>query len=181
MRRTIISLLIAAMAFSLCACSAGDEPAAHYEVKQTDGLNFSYTVYGNNGKVLDEGESQKEPVFASAGEDILRMTVQTGTGLSTNYAVFYDLKNGEVSDTYHYVLTAENGYVVCIEYTDGELFAVVDGLFENAPYHTELKLESAAAAADFTPEASIDASGNVTVTYPTADGNEATSTIELAK
>lgn len=58
---------------------------------------------------------------------------------------------------------------------------MVDGLFENAPYHTELKLESAAAAADFTPEASIDASGNVTVTYPTADGNEATSTIELAK
>ncbi len=181
MRRTITSLLIAAMAFSLCACGAGDKPAAYYEVKQTDGLNFSYTVYGTDGKVLDEGESQKEPVFTSAGEDILRMTVQTGTGLSTNYAVFYDLKNGDISDTYHYVLAAENGYVVCIEYKGGEHFAVVDGLFLNAPYHTELKLESAAAPAEFTPEASFDASGNVTVTYPTDDGKETTCSIELAR
>ncbi len=84
-----------------------------YKLVQNDDLTFKYYVFNTESEIVDSGSSIKTPSFELVGDHLMELCVQTGTGLSTNYAKYYDLNGSKISQIFHYVLTAKDNYVVC--------------------------------------------------------------------
>lgn len=125
------------------------------------------------GKVLFKNDDViRKPKINQIAVNVYELITQTGTGLSTNWAVYCDVKNSQTSEIYYYVLAAKENYVICGGYKNGERFIVVQEIFDTDGdrYYKEYKLEDASpVAADFAVDCKFDANGNAVVTYLTGD------------
>ena len=143
----------------------------HSMITQQANKKYSYEITDYKGKILDYEENlTREPKRQIVNTDVVGISVQTGTGLSTNYAKYYDLENGKISKTFYYVLAAEDGYVVYADYRDGEHYIVVQDIFDKEQYYKEYKLENVSpVAADFVVDGYFNTKGNVNITYLSGD------------
>ena len=123
-------------------------------ITQQADKTYSYEITDYKGRILDYKDNlTREPKRQIVSTDVVGISVQTGTGLSTNYATYFDLENSKISETFYYVLTAKDGYVVYGDYRDGEHFIVVQDIFDKEQYYKEYKLENVSpVAADFVVE-----------------------------
>ena len=139
----------------------------HSMITQQADQTYSYEITDYQGRILDyEDHLVREPKRQKVSMDIVGIRMQTGTGLSTNYAKYYDLENSKISETFYYVLAAEDGYVVCADYRDGEHYIVVQDIFDQAQYYQEYKLENVSpVATDFAVDGYFNAQGNINITY----------------
>ena len=143
----------------------------HSMITQRLDKTYSYEITDYKGRILDyEDNLTREPKRQIVNTDVVGISVQTGTGLSTNYAQYYDLENSEISKTFYYVLAAEDDYVVCADYRDGEHYIVVQDIFDKEQYYQEYKLENVSpVATDFVVDGYFDTKGNVNITYLSGD------------
>lgn len=139
----------------------------HSMITQQADKTFSYEITDYKGKILDyEDNLLREPKRQKVSTDVVGICIQAGTGLSTNYAKYYDLENSKISETFHFVLAAEDDYVVCADYRDGEHYIVVQDIFDKEQYYREYKLENVSpVAADFVVDGYFNSKGNVNITY----------------
>jgi len=139
----------------------------HSMITQQADKTYSYEITDYKGKILDcEDNLTREPKRQKVSTDVVGISVQTGTGLSTNYAKYYDLENSKISETFYYVLAAEDGYVVCADYRDDEHYIVVQDIFDKEQYYQEYKLENVSpVAADFVVDGYFNTKGNINITY----------------
>ena len=123
----------------------------------------------------------REPHRQYVSTDVVGICIQAGTGLSTNYAVYYDLKNGVISETFQYVLAAKNDFVVYADCRNGEHFIIAQNIFDKDRYYTEHQLENVSpVATDCAIDGYFDAQGSVIITYLTGeDYTETRLTIEI--
>ncbi|MBR5773413.1 MAG: hypothetical protein IKY44_01050 [Clostridia bacterium] len=144
-----------------------------YTLTKNDNNTYSYSFSDLEGKILFEnGDVWRLPKINQIADNIYGLVTQTGTGLSTNWAVYCDVKNSQTSDIYYYVLGAKENYVICGDYKNGEHFIVVQEIFDTDGdrYYKEYKLEDASpVAADFTVCCKFDTNGNAVVTYITGN------------
>lgn len=128
---------------------------------------YSYQITDYSGRVLGyEDNLTDSPERLHVSADVVGISVQTGTGLSTSYARFFDLENGKASETFHYVLAAKNSYVVYAEYRDGEHIIIVQDIFDKEQCYQEYKLENVSpVAADFAVGGYFGSNGSVNITY----------------
>ena len=140
-------------------------------ITQQADKTYSYEITDYKGRILDyEDNLTREPKRQKVSTDVVGISVQTGTGLSTNYATYFDLENSKISETFYYVLTAKDGYVVYGDYRDGEHFIVVQDIFDKEQYYKEYKLENVSpVAADFVVDGYFNTKGNVNITYLSGD------------
>lgn len=155
----------------------------HSMITQQADKTYSYEIIDYKGTVLDyEDNLTREPKQQKVSEDVVGICIQAGTGLSTNYATYYDLENSKISETFYHVLTAKDGYVVCADYRDGEYYIVVQDIFDKEHYYQEYKLENVSpVAADFVVDAYFNTDGNVNITYLSGEDYTKTNyTIEIS-
>ena len=155
---------------------------SHLTVTQELDNTYSYKVTDYKDRVLALEENlTKLPKQQYLQHDIVGICIQAGTGLSTNYATYYDLENSLISETFYYVLTAEDRYVVYADRRNDEHFIIVRDIFDKEQYYKEYKLENVSpVAADFAICGDFDSDGNIIITYLSRDDYKKTEyTIEL--
>ena len=144
---------------------------SHLIITRQADFTYSYEVTSYDGQVLASVDHMpREPHKHYVSPDVIGISIQAGTGLITNYATYFDLENGRVSETFYYVLTAKGDYVVCGDYNDGEPIIIVQNIFDKELYYKEYKLENVSpVASDFALDASFDTDGNINITYLSGD------------
>lgn len=187
--KNIFSILFVVLLCMLCAScvsekkDSGDKEIADlYSLTQNDDNTYSYTFADMYGNILFEKENTtREPKINMISANVYELITQTGTGLSTNWAVYCDVKNSKVSDTFYYVLGAKGDYVVCADYENGKCFIIVQNIFDKSAYYKTYELENISpVAADFALRCEFDGEGNATITYLTdEDYTESQITISI--
>ncbi len=144
MRRVL--LLIVFIAFSLSAC-IGSIDNSKIELVDTDSTypivimddqygtilfskgRYNYFVYGKNKEVIEKGESVTLPEIILLDDNILKFSLQTGTGKSTQWGFYYDIERGVKSNIFTCVYDESGGKVV---YGLKNKIVVRD-IFDNSP------------------------------------------------
>lgn len=149
---------------------------SHSMITQQADKTYSYEVMSYDGQVLASVDDlSMEPHRLYVNTDIIGISVQARTGLSTNQVTYFDLENGKVSKTFNYVLTAKYDYVVYADYKDGEHIIIVQNIFDKESYYKEYRLENVSpVASDFVIEGHFNTKENISITY--LSGNDYTET-----
>lgn len=117
----------------LCACTAQTQNAPtkasvtsavrvpqiiadedYYRITKTDG-GFQYIVYDNSGNVLAHGVATRPPEIGFISASVLRFSLQTGTGRSTQWSFYYDAATDRKSQTFQEVLDESGGKIAYVE------------------------------------------------------------------
>ena len=174
--RKLLALLLALFMLPtlLCACDNtdatdnNDSSNTSYTISTNEDLTYSYKIIANNGAVLFSDDcSPKEPKIDQISDNVLSATVQTGTGRSTNWAVFCDIANAKTSETFRYVLGAQDNYVFYVEFKDDHHLLVVQDIFDSSIYYKTYTLQDCSSFADPICELTFNSKGQATITYLT--------------
>lgn len=153
-----------------------------YRITQTASGVYDYQILDLNGNILlaEEGISGC-PEITISNNDIAQVMLQTGTGLSTNWAKYCDIMDGRVSETFHYVLGARGEYVVFVEYENNQHSIVVQNMFDKSAYYEAYPLDDASpVAADIVSDFKLEERGDAVITYyKGADYTETEITVEM--
>lgn len=142
---------------------------------------YSYEVEWRGGGILHAEQNIDRPVsFMVAGEDVLVIHGQAGTGVGARWAKFCDIRRGRVSDTYGSYLAAVDTRVAFIDNRTDAYHVFVCDAFEPNVYYTVCTLEglSVEDSADVVKDFALSEDGVLSVTYATADGDK-TVTIDM--
>lgn len=184
-KQKFFSLIAVSLIVTLLAAGCSAEPREQEQTPEPEYCNiddyytlinngdftYSYTLKDQNGNVLFEKQNTSRlPKTVQAAPAVFGIVTQTGTGLSTNWAVYCDVENSLVSEYFYYVLGAIDNYVVYADYMDGEHFIVIQDMFDGEGYYTKIKLKNVSSvAADFALGCRFDEEGNAIVTYLTGE------------
>lgn len=180
--RKALPILLAACIFLFSACTGEPAKQAAYSVSQNEDQTYSYKIYDQKGNVLfGDDRCPQEPRIEKVTDRVYSVTVQAGTGLSTNWAVFCDVENSRVSETFHYVLMAQGDYVVYVAREDGQTSIVVENIFDKVAYCKAYPLSGCSAVAgDVVLGAQPAGEGAAVISYLTGDNyTETTLTIQF--
>lgn len=181
MRKSLLVLLAACtVLFSACA----GEPAkqAAYSVYQNEDQTYSYKIFDRTGNVLfGDDRCPQEPRIEKVTDRVYSVTVQAGTGLSTNWAVFCDMESRRVSEPFHYVLMCQGDYVIYVARDNGQTSIVVENIFDKPAYCKAYPLSGCSAVAgDVVLGAQPAGEGAAVISYLTGDNyTETTLTIQF--
>ncbi len=169
-----LSLLVAL----LSAACAPESPKMenindYYTLTENGDGTYSYSMKDKAGNVLfEEKNVSKPPQTTQPAPAVFGLITQTGTGLSTNWAVYCDVENGKVSEHFHYVLGANDHYVVYAQYAEQGNFIIVQDIFDFEAYYTKTKPRMVSSvASDFAVDCRFDEAGNAIVTYLSGPDN----------
>ena len=142
MKKNLNFLLLILMLLCLMSCQKNKNIRDFYSIKQNDNYTYNYTVRDVRGKILgNETNLSRQPHLYEISESIVKASVQTGTGISTNIATYYDVYTGKVSETYQYVLGEfEENTVFAIRKEDGTQIVIQD-IFDREKYHMGIEIE----------------------------------------
>lgn len=144
-------------------------PLDMYSITQNEDLTYTYKVVDKNGNLLfSKDNATREPNVEEVNTYILGLKVQAGTGLSTNWAVYCDVENSKVSETFQYVLMAQGNYVIYANYENGEHSVIVQNIFDKSEYYKKHILPNCSpVAGDIVIDAKPNGEGIAVVTYLT--------------
>lgn len=142
-----------------------------FTLARNDGFTYSYRVVDVNGDLLFENKDyHREPKITVVAPTVYGLVTQTGTGLSTNWAVFCDVVNSKTSEYFQYVLAAKGEYVIYVDLIDSEPVIIVQNIFDKGLYYKEYSLEDPSpVAADIVTGCRFDSDGNAIATYYTGN------------
>lgn len=161
--------------------SGGDETSGHteatfdlaqcYSVTYNGDFTYCYQVTDQQGNVLlCDDHSAREPSIEQVDTNILGVTIQTGTGLSSNWAIYCDVEKGQISETFQYVLGAQGNYVIYVTYENKQHSIVVQDIFDKVAYCQTYLLENCSpVAADVVVSCAFNGNGTATITYLTGE------------
>ena len=120
--------------------------------------------------MFSKDNATREPKVEQVNTYILGLKVQTGTGQSTNWAVYCDVENSKVSEPFQYVLMAQGNYVIYADYEDGEHSIIVQNIFDKSEYYKKhILTDCSPVAGDIVIEAKPNGEGIAVVTYLTGN------------
>ena len=188
-KKSLLLILVGVLlCFMVAGCATKPDEKGYkditdlYTVTKNEDNTHSYSFADLNGNILFEKENVvREPKINMVSVNVYELITQTGTGLSTNWAVYCDVEKSKVSETFHYVLGAKGNYVVCADYEEGKHFITVQNIFDKSVYYKTYELENVSpVAADFALGCEFDSDNNVTITYLTGeDYTETKLTIDI--
>ena len=178
MRKYLFVFLALCLVLSFSACDAlnttsetEDSPPciSFYSISTNEDLTYSYQIVDKNGNVLfSDNHSQREPHIEQISDDVYSVTIQAGTGRSTNWAIYCDVENSKVSETFQYVLMAQGNYVIYANYEKGEHSVIVQNIFDKSEYYKKHILTNCSpVAGDIVIGAKPNGEGSAVVTYLT--------------
>lgn len=132
MQKMILSALLTAMLVIGNSC-AQKEPDTFFEVVY-EGEMYSYYIKDMHGNTLAEDISIDYPYITQKTEDIVCLWMQTGTGISTRWSRYFNIRTGEISPVYYgqtdcfgtMTSNTGNGCVVVSDIFTGKEIMMVD-------------------------------------------------------
>ena len=137
---------------------------------------YSYTITDYNGWVLDSVKNTEDILEKQiVTTDVIGLTHQTGTKLSTRQTTYYDLKNSKVSEKFTSVLAAQSSYVIYADYFDEKQYVVVQSIFDKSEYYAAYEITNTALIGnDFDAECELQEDRCAVITYLSEDGKTKT-------
>ena len=177
MRKYLFVFLALCLVLSFSACDAlnttsetedSSPRTSFYSISTNEDLTYSYQIVDKNGNVLfSDNHSQREPHIEQISDDVYSVTIQTGTGRSTNWAIYCDVENSRVSETFQYVLGAQGEYVFFADFNDGVHSLVVQNIFDSNIYQKTYTLKDCSSFADPIVGLSFKDNGKAIISYLT--------------
>ena len=132
--------------------------------KTEDGYYITFSDEAGN-VIYEDPCADREPRVTRLSSAIYELLSQTGTAISTNWAVYCNAKTGEVSHIFQFVLAATEEYVVYVTQEEGAAYVIVEGSFDRDLYQEKLPLAGVSAVEEFIVSCVFDEDGNAVVTY----------------
>lgn len=149
-KRLIITLcLINVLVLILSGCDGNYDINQLYKITDNGNFTYDYVIKDRYDNILisDKNVSRK-PKVNVINEDLLSISVQTGTGISTRWTIYCDVNSGNVSDTYYSVLGEYEENVVFANYDNGRHSVIIQDIFNKGEYLKEVVLEDASETTD---------------------------------
>jgi len=129
----------------------------------------SYVITGKSGTVLlSEEIVWRTAEIRQIDTNVLMYFFQAGTGPSTNSAIFFDVENERISESFVYVLHAEGEYVFCGGHEDNDHSITVKNIFDPAKCNKRTELiDCSPRASDVVVDIETVGKGKAVVTYLT--------------
>lgn len=106
----------------------------YYKIIESDYLYY-YEIYGeNNNIVKSDGPFNRLPKISLPEENLIKLTVQAGTGISTQWGYYYDIKRDCFSRIFYSIFDEYNGRMI---HRDREKIIVRD-IFDKTKYYYEI-------------------------------------------
>lgn len=142
-----------------------------YTLHQNSDGTRSYTFADIHGNILFEKKDVgREPKISPVSAGVYELITQAGTGQSTNWAIYCDVENSKVSETFYYVLLAQGDYVIYANRENDEHSIIVQNIFDKSKYYEKhILTDCSLVAADFTTGAKLNGEGMAIITYLTGD------------
>lgn len=138
----------------------------YYTVTDMGNYTYDYDIVNHRGTTLlsDYGLT-KEPKIKMVSDSVIGVSVQAGTGISTQYTVYGNIYTGQISPTYWSVLGEYENKVVYTDYEDGQHSIVVQDIFDKNVFYKKEIISEVFVAADPVIDIQISPDGIATITY----------------
>ena len=174
--RQILSLIFVTflLCFTVVGCATKQEfkdITELYTVTKNKDNTYSYSLADLKGNILFEKENVvREPKINAVSTNVYELITQTGTGLSTNWAVYCDVEKGMTSEVFQYVLMAQGDYVIYANYENSKHSVIVQNIFDKSYYYKKHILANCSPiAGDVVIKAESKGEGSAVVTYLTGN------------
>lgn len=156
------------------------EEEKYYKLLQGEGNNYYYYIYDDNKEVVNEGGFYwRSPKMSMVNDNIVKLSTQTGTGLSTSSTFYYNAKKDVISRTFHSVYDEMDELLVFSDHKK----LIVRNIFDKTVYYrefTEFKSGLADVIEPFINAKFINENKQIQVTYLVGkDLTETTDVINL--
>lgn len=157
------------------------EEQKYYKLAKSENLYY-YEIYDENGDVVKKSDKYpKPPKLSMPNKHLIKCTYQTGTGISTQWGFYYDVKKDVFSKTF--IGGLYDDYEDKIIYREKDKL-IVRNIFDKTDYYDEIssfKYPFAKTVEPFINAKFLDKGSKVEVTYLTGENYaEVTEIIDLA-
>ena len=137
-----------------------------YQITDNEDFTYDYVIKDKNNNILisDKGIS-REPKINVINENLLSVSVQSGTGISTRWTIYCDVLNGNVSEAYYSVLGEYGENVVYVNYDNGTYRIVIQNIFNRELFYKETVLEDASPVVEPVVSFEIEDNGTAKAVY----------------
>ncbi len=124
-------------------------PPKTIDVFSEDDGTYSLIVYRTDGRIMKiHSELNAEPDVQVINGKIARATVNSAEGLHKSWTEYYDMKTGNISKRYYYVLTELDDKVIFVETKNDKHYIVISDFFDENIYNKEVLLENSSPVDD---------------------------------
>lgn len=146
---TITLCLINVLIVILYGCDGNYDINQLYEITDNGNFTYDYVIKDRHDNILiSDKDVSRKPKVNVINEDLLSISVQTGTGISTRWTIYCDVNSGNVSDTYYSVLGEYEENVVFVNYDNGRHSVIIQDIFNKGEYLKEVVLEDVSETVD---------------------------------
>lgn len=145
-----------------------DDQNQYYRVYNGEGIEdrgyYYYELFDKSGNTIKrECTHMNEPHVSMISDDVVKVWVQTGTGMATRWAYYYNVKTGAISKSHLYPLTEKSNFIAYFS----ESKVIVCDMFDDQVYYKEIRLEKELSDSYEPVEAAIfsDDLKQITITY----------------
>lgn len=143
----------------------------YFTVIYNGDFTYSYEIRDKSGNILLSDNSEKEePRITMLDKNTVKLMIQRGTGLATQFTTYCNIEKGTVSDEFLYVLTEFDENTVYVQYRENEHYVIIQNIFDKNEFYKESKISDASPIADAITNAEISEDSKIlTVTYHTGE------------
>ena len=149
MKKSLFFILCLINVFLFLGCNSNYDINKLYTITDNDDFTYDYVIKDKDDNVLisDKG-ILRQPKVNIIDEEVLSISVQTGTGISTRWTIYCDVNGGVVSNTYYYVLGEYAENVVFVNYENGRHSVIIQDIFNRGKYLKEVVLDDVSETVD---------------------------------
>lgn len=138
-----------------------------YSIKMNKKGLYSYTVKNRKGSVIFQSKTPVliEPKFAYVNNDVLKSSIQSGTGIATCETTYFDVETGKVSEAFYSVLGEYKDKVLFVDYDNGQFKIAVQSIFNKDTFYKATVLDDVYVATDPVVDFKISDEGTAEITY----------------
>lgn len=139
------------------------------QISTNSDLSYSYKITDRRGNILfSEDAAKKEPSMKFLTPAVLEISTQADYRLSTNWAIYCNVKTGVVSEKFTYVLGAKDKYIFYVEYKDGVHSIICQNIFDKEAMFQEYILDIPVVLDSF-GKANFETDGVASIPYATGE------------
>lgn len=105
----------------------------YYQIIRSDSLIYCYFYNDDNEIIKVEGPMSKFPKVTIIENNLLRFTLQAGTGIEAQWGYYYDTDNMVFSEVFQGIFDESDGKVACV----GINKVIVSDIFDKSEYYKE--------------------------------------------
>ncbi len=174
--KKIIAIILFTLLFSTFSSCGNNEITYNindlYEIEHIDYNLYSYTITNKNGDIMLSNEQiTTEPVIKVINDNILSVSVQAGTGISTCGTTYCNVNTNIVSETFMSVLGEYKNKTIYVNFDNSSNThkIIVQDIFDKNIYYQETVLPDVQVATDPVIEWKITDDGVANITYLQGD------------